>query len=202
MAFDVNVFRTRAISALVYAAVMLTGLLWNEWSFFILFSVVHFSCWGEYHKLVCLINPTNGANGKLLELFFSMMGWGLMMMASAGSLSILGVSIVNYGVWFSRLSIIGLAVVLIVQRTYSVKQLMFYLRGFIYLSVSFALLINLRSGWIWPFGLVTGGFWGKMIAILMVASIWINDTMAYIVGSLIGKTPLSKWSPKKHGKEQ
>lgn len=27
--------------------------------------------------------------------------------------------------------------------------------------------------------------------------IWINDTMAYIVGSLIGKTVLSKISPKK-----
>ncbi|MEO6637509.1 MAG: phosphatidate cytidylyltransferase [Ginsengibacter sp.] len=27
--------------------------------------------------------------------------------------------------------------------------------------------------------------------------IWINDTMAYIVGSFIGKTPLSKISPKK-----
>ncbi len=26
---------------------------------------------------------------------------------------------------------------------------------------------------------------------------WINDTMAYIVGSLIGKTPFSKISPKK-----
>jgi len=27
--------------------------------------------------------------------------------------------------------------------------------------------------------------------------LWINDTMAYIVGSIIGKTPLSKISPKK-----
>jgi phosphatidate cytidylyltransferase len=26
---------------------------------------------------------------------------------------------------------------------------------------------------------------------------WVNDTMAYIVGSFIGKTPLSKISPKK-----
>ncbi|HEU4860974.1 MAG TPA: phosphatidate cytidylyltransferase, partial [Chitinophagaceae bacterium] len=32
---------------------------------------------------------------------------------------------------------------------------------------------------------------------LIIASIWINDTMAYIVGSLIGKTQLSKYSPKK-----
>lgn len=28
-------------------------------------------------------------------------------------------------------------------------------------------------------------------------SIWINDTMAYLVGSFIGKTPFSKISPKK-----
>ena len=34
-------------------------------------------------------------------------------------------------------------------------------------------------------------------AILIIACMWINDTMAYITGSLIGKTPLSKISPKK-----
>ncbi|RZM14633.1 MAG: phosphatidate cytidylyltransferase [Pedobacter sp.] len=31
----------------------------------------------------------------------------------------------------------------------------------------------------------------------IIFSIWINDTMAYIVGSMIGKTPLSPISPKK-----
>ena len=31
----------------------------------------------------------------------------------------------------------------------------------------------------------------------IIAALWINDTMAYIIGSLIGKTPLSKISPKK-----
>jgi len=31
----------------------------------------------------------------------------------------------------------------------------------------------------------------------IIFSIWINDTMAYVVGSLIGKTPFSKISPKK-----
>jgi phosphatidate cytidylyltransferase len=31
----------------------------------------------------------------------------------------------------------------------------------------------------------------------VIFSIWINDTMAYIVGSLIGKTPFSKISAKK-----
>jgi phosphatidate cytidylyltransferase len=31
----------------------------------------------------------------------------------------------------------------------------------------------------------------------VIFAIWINDTMAYIVGSFIGKTPFSKISPKK-----
>jgi phosphatidate cytidylyltransferase len=32
---------------------------------------------------------------------------------------------------------------------------------------------------------------------LLIACIWINDTMAYIIGSFIGKTPFSSISPKK-----
>ena len=39
--------------------------------------------------------------------------------------------------------------------------------------------------------------WSPLIPIVIIFSIWINDTMAYIVGSLIGKTPFSKISPKK-----
>ena len=78
------------------------------------------------------------------------------------------------------------------------------LTGLLYISVPFALFINLRSGWIWGFDPNLSGifnelkeFDGKLVTLVLVASIWINDTMAYVVGSFIGKTPLSKWSPKK-----
>ena len=36
-----------------------------------------------------------------------------------------------------------------------------------------------------------------VVGIFTVCCMWINDTMAYIVGSLIGKTPFSRISPKK-----
>lgn len=36
-----------------------------------------------------------------------------------------------------------------------------------------------------------------LLPVAVILSIWTNDTMAYLVGSLIGKTPLSKISPKK-----
>ena len=69
--------------------------------------------------------------------------------------------------------------------------------GLVYISLSFAALLNLYSSKdinIYDTYLVLGN---SQIPILVIASIWINDTMAYLVGSFIGKTPLSKISPKK-----
>lgn len=40
-------------------------------------------------------------------------------------------------------------------------------------------------------------FYSPLIPCGILFSIWINDTMAYLVGSFIGKTPFSKISPKK-----
>src|SRR5215471_8484328 len=51
MAFNWQTFKTRTLTAAVFVVVMLGGLLWNQWSFFILFSVIHFGCWWEYLKL-------------------------------------------------------------------------------------------------------------------------------------------------------
>jgi phosphatidate cytidylyltransferase len=36
-----------------------------------------------------------------------------------------------------------------------------------------------------------------LLPIALILMIWINDTMAYLVGSFIGKTPFSPISPKK-----
>ncbi len=39
--------------------------------------------------------------------------------------------------------------------------------------------------------------YSPVMPVAIILSIWINDTMAYTVGSFIGKTPFSKISPKK-----
>ena len=43
----------------------------------------------------------------------------------------------------------------------------------------------------------TEAVYSPILPSAVILSIWINDTMAYIVGSMIGKTPFSKISPKK-----
>lgn len=204
MGLNKAVFQTRAKTALVYAAVMLTGLLWNEWSFFVLFSIVHFGAWYEFQKLSSLIHTSIQWRLLFDRLLFPIMGWGMMLMASAGSLEIAGMHLSDIGFWVVRLGLILLPFLFFADRQYGFKHLLQSLLGFFYISVTLSLLINLRSGWIWGeihessfFASAVAGFNGRIICILLVVGIWINDTMAYIVGSLIGKTPLTSWSPKK-----
>lgn len=64
MPFDAKTFRTRTLTAIVFAIVMLVGLLWNEWSFIILFVLIHFGCWLELIALLKKIIP-----GKKILIF-------------------------------------------------------------------------------------------------------------------------------------
>lgn len=136
MALNIQTFKTRALTALLFVIVMLTGLLWNFWSFLILFTVIHFGCWYEFVKLM--------------------------------------------------------------KKIYAEKYLRYCLLGLLYITMPVLMIIDLynKTNDIHisdTYIVLTKG----LIPILIIASIWINDTMAYLVGSFIGKTPLSKISPKK-----
>jgi phosphatidate cytidylyltransferase len=131
MAFDTKTFKTRTLTAIIFALAMLIGLLWNQWSFIILFTIIHFGCWYEFIKLLKKTDPAN----------------------------------------------------------YKLKSLL----GLLYITLPVILIIIIRTN---NFNGFNDNFL-KIIPCGIVFSIWINDTMAYIVGSFIGKTPLSSISPKK-----
>lgn len=131
MPLDSATFKIRTLSAILFAAVMLTGLLWNKESFIVLFTVIHFGCWYEFIKIMKKINPQN----------------------------------------------------------YKIKSLL----GLLYITLPIVLIIIIRTQG--PIGISSTFL--KIIPCAIIFSIWINDTMAYIVGSIIGKTPLSPISPKK-----
>lgn len=207
MAFNKDVFRTRALTAVIFAAVMLTGLLWDGWSFFVLFSIVHFGCWHEYRKLMSLIDPEYAKVGDDHFTWFSVAGW-IGMIASSGQLLDLPGFKINeplqllftLGIWTLPV-IIGK---LLQGKIPSPNTLKRSMAGLIYISASMSMLMHLRSGDAWgasaPTGTLASGLghiFGYTLPLVIIASIWINDTMAYIVGSFIGKTPLSPISPKK-----
>ncbi|MEO5889978.1 MAG: phosphatidate cytidylyltransferase [Ferruginibacter sp.] len=135
MAINIETLKTRALTALIFVGVMLGGLLWNKWSFLVLFTVIHFGCWYEFIKLLKKINGES-------------------------------------------------------YRKYIIA-------GLFYITVPICMMLDLRSNWVDFDSLVKSGDFGNTIPMAIIFSIWVNDTMAYLVGSVIGKTPFSKISPKK-----
>ena len=134
MAFNLQTFKTRALTAIVFAAVMLGGIFFNPHAFMALFIIIAMGCVWEFSKLIKLTFPEKYSNDRII--------W-----------AIIGVIYIYYPFYtIFKLSIKGDG-------------------DSVYLDSIFPAAIFF--------------------------SIWINDTMAYIVGSFIGKTPFSKISPKK-----
>ena len=199
MALNKEVFKTRSLTAVVFVVVMLLGLFWNFWSFFVLFTVIHFGCWYEYLKLVELISKSKIDN--VIKWFFAICGYTLVIVLGIWHYRFdFFISIISQPVSFKLIFWIFLLVCLVIV-TVQNKQLperakWMSLAGLIYISLSLALLLNLRDRFFIDENeiLIDNG---RLIPCAIIFSIWINDTMAYIVGSLIGKTPFSKISPKK-----
>lgn len=196
MAFNWQTFRTRTLTAILFAAIMLVGLLWNHWSFLVLFSIIHFGCWWEYLKL------TEKISGTFLHAYTKMglmvMGYGLMLWFCSPSYHIN-----NYG-FKENLSLpvsaAGFALLLIgifQKNAIKLKAIGMAVLGLVYISLCWGLMIDLYDGIEIHLHDTLYILAAGIIPVTIVVAIWINDTMAYLVGSLLGKTPLSKVSPKK-----
>jgi phosphatidate cytidylyltransferase len=197
MAFNRKTFQTRTLTAIVFAAVMLTGLLWNHWSFLILFSIIHFGCWWEYFNLLEKIHDTT--YHRHTRLGFMLIGFAIMLLFCGQAYEINNYRLKeNFSFPVSVAGFVLLGMGIFQSKDSSLKTFGSAALGLMYISLCWGLIIGLRSTLI---GYSENGHgyidFGMMIPAGIIFSIWINDTMAYIVGSLIGKTSLSKVSPKK-----
>ncbi len=165
MPFNAQTFRIRALTAIVFVIIMLAGLLINEWSFLLLFTIIHFGCWLEYQKLTAAIDPAYKRINAIHKYTIPLHQ-------------------ITYWVMIALFAIAVLAEVF-----FSIKNTDYSILGLLYISLSWGLMMNLRT--------IYYAYFSWHIPLFLIASIWINDTMAYIVGSLLGKTPFSPISPKK-----
>lgn len=175
------VFFTRLGSAIVFAIIMMFGLLYSHPMAIIgLAILIQFLCIKEFMQLVSKIFP---------EAHFP--GWLTWLTQIAGLLVILIVPFLRIEPGFFILAMI-IPVVILLSTVLSKKTAMVAgssaLTGLLYISLPMSFLITLRGG---------AGSFHFAIPLALILMIWMNDTMAYIVGSFIGKTPFSPISPKK-----
>jgi phosphatidate cytidylyltransferase len=188
MAFNFQTFRTRALTAIVFVIVMLGGLLWNQWSFFFLFAVIHIGCWIEYRSLIAKIDNRYQHISPIHLYGAIAAGLGFM---CAYIIDDIVLSEIGFRVLLVALTVLVL-VKLIKAKMPDWKIIGYTVGGLLYISMSWGLLMNL-------YNYFDGNVYEKgwLLPMLIIATIWINDTMAYLVGSFIGKTPFSPISPKK-----
>jgi len=176
-------FYKRTGSAIVFAAIMLTGLLWeNVWGFIALACIINVLCLREYFNLVHKIHPdiywptwlkaAFQVTSLFILLLFSVHTNGMaqkILLVLSRFLPLAAPLLLIFGILF---------------RKNALSALLLSSGGIFYITVPMLIFANLRE-------------YSFTLPIALVAMIWINDTMAYIVGSFIGKTPFSTISPKK-----
>ncbi len=202
MAFNWQTFRIRTITTILFAIIMLGGVLWNQWSFLILFSIIHFGCWYDYHKLVGQIDPGYKGITPFHQYVFMLAGWCLMLSFTGDSYIIFGWKLHVLSLWAGSICIFLLLLnELLFTRPVQVKNIGHSALGLLYISLSLGLIMDMRKDYFladihvhYP----VAPQWHLMVMpCIIIFSIWVNDTLAYLVGSMIGKTPLTKISPKK-----
>jgi phosphatidate cytidylyltransferase len=158
-----------------------------------LFSIVHFGAWAEYQKLVSLFNPQYTKTSTVHRYGIMVAGWCVLLFFTNYSLKISTLALTDVGFWAGVIFMVALPLIMLMDsRIVFLGNILYSIVGVIYISIPLGLLLELRTHWSKDIASLS-----YTIPLLIIFSLWINDTMAYIVGSIVGKTPLSKISPKK-----
>ncbi len=194
-------FFTRTASALVFVAVMLGGILWSPFTFFLLFFLVNFFALQEYFKLIRQIDPDYSNITAVHRTGTTVASCAIMLAFTGNTFMFAGISSGFIGWWAAIIFLMVLPLgEILFSKDFSLKNIGYSALGLLYVTIPFSLLVNIRLNaeniHYTPDQVGTAPGW--LIPLLLIIFIWINDTMAYIVGSLIGRTPFAPAiSPKK-----
>jgi phosphatidate cytidylyltransferase len=175
---------------------MLTGIIYNQWSYFILFTLIHFGCWLEYQRMIGFVESDYKQISSFHRNNVMLLGWCFMLLNTNETYQINHISLHGIG-WYGILvlTIIFCLNEIVLNKNLNLKVIAYSAFGLVYMSVSWGLLINLRNYSSFINSSANVPQW--LLPLLLIVSIWINDSMAYMVGSFIGKTPLTIISPQK-----
>lgn len=209
MAFNFSVFKVRALSAIVFVLIMLAGLLFNNWSYFVLFLVIQVGCLVEYQKLMRTIFPSYAQISKMHQ--WGVLVVGVLMMTSLAPTDIelpsfiknilpiafQGIDLRWIGLKAMPVALVLMMVADVFARRAEIKNLAISFFGLIYITISLSLFFSIRGMFLNSMMSMFIPNIELMVPILIIVTVWVNDTMAYLVGSFIGRTPISPISPKK-----
>lgn len=188
MKIDKNLIQ-RTISGAILVALIIGAILLNVWSFLFIFLIITLLSIREFHQLTnskqiqtSLVGSMLGAFLLFLWLFFDTLPPGIIRIDTQLLASLF---MVLYGFWLMVMIIIEL----FLKRPNPINNWAYLLLGQLYVALPFSLLINV---------LFISGEWKPIWLLSIFIIIWVNDTFAYVTGTLLGKHRMfERISPKK-----
>lgn len=183
MALNMPVFYKRTTSAIVFAAIMLVGLLGDILLFYGLFTLISVLCLREYFLLMQKIDKS-AHWPKWLPLSIVVIDVAIIACSILMRFGTIGGYNSAFACLFLATSLSVIFVISVLSKQNSLSAVVQGTAGLLYITTPMLAIIAMR--------------WHSIeLPIALILMIWTNDTMAYLVGSFIGKTPFSPISPKK-----
>ncbi|MDR1682252.1 MAG: phosphatidate cytidylyltransferase [Candidatus Symbiothrix sp.] len=176
----------RTLAGSVYASFIVLGIAWNEYSFLTLFTVATVLCLWEFYGLL------EKQKKVRFHRVFDCLGGGILFIACFLYAS--GTSDYRIFAVYLLYVVIVLIVELYERQPDPITHAAYLFFGQLYIALPFSLL-NLI---VFVPAASENAVYSWILALALFVFIWINDTGAYIVGSLIGKHRLfERISPQK-----
>ena len=191
-----NLFQ-RTVAGIILVAVILISIAWSAWSFLLLFLLGTLLAVNEFHKI------TNSEHISVVN-WLAIVAAALMFLAGFVRFTL---SVPNYALvipgsaWlineamdqylrdaYAFVCIVTFIAEMFRKKPNPVNNMAYFVLGQVYVALPFTLL----NGVLFGFG------YEPIYLIALFISIWVNDTFAYMTGSVFGKHRLfERISPKK-----
>ena len=176
---------TRAVAGVVYVCILLFGILYNQYSFVIVFGVILVFALDEFFKLI--EQKTPHLISKLFNILF-----GLIIFFSA-FLYLEEISIIALPISALVYLLFLFASTIVIDRADIFNTIIYSVFAQMYITLPLCLLLLISYDYKLP---NTIFYFAFVLAIFVF--IWVNDTFAFLTGVTIGKHKLlERISPKK-----
>jgi len=176
----------RSLTGIIYVILICIGILWNSFSFFIVFSAAAILCLWEFYHLI------NAQKRTKINPYYNCLGGFLLFVVTYLYAS----GTFDYFIFFVYLIyIVGILISELYEKQQDpITHSAYIFLGQTYIAIPFAIL-NLIA-----FRGISGGtpVYNSLMLLPLFVFIWVNDTGAYLVGIALGKHKLfERISPHK-----
>lgn len=181
MALSLKTVAVRALTGAVFISVIISAILWNQYSFALIFCVFSALASAEFYRLVEDLTHTPRGT-RFVDVMGSVLLFLTLYIYAAQDFDISGIITAPYLIYF----LVRFIMQLYDKVERPLEGWAYSFLGQIYVALPFALCNILYFRF------------SPLILLSLFAFIWINDTGAYLVGCTIGKHRLfERISPKK-----